>query len=140
MGDLDQNTVGAAPPDLRTDRLDSWKEIALFLKREVSTVQRWEKLESLPVHRHMHGERGTVYAYKSEVAAWWTNRRAETALEEVVAPDPASSTASTVREVVGKREMGVVLTSVLVLAFVAAAAIGIRSFVSRKKPIPFANF
>jgi hypothetical protein len=75
MGDLDQKGAGAPPPDSPAEQLDSWKEIALFLKRDVSTVQRWEKLEALPVHRHMHGERGTVYAYKSEIATWWNNRR-----------------------------------------------------------------
>jgi Tol biopolymer transport system component len=38
-------------------------------------VQRWEKSERLPVYRHMHEERGTVYAYKAELDAWWNNRR-----------------------------------------------------------------
>ena len=33
-------------------RLDSWKEIAGYLGREVRTVQGWEKNEGLPVHRH----------------------------------------------------------------------------------------
>ena len=28
---------------LANDRLDSWKEIAAYLKKEVRTVQRWEK-------------------------------------------------------------------------------------------------
>jgi len=57
------------------DRLDSWKEIAAYLKREVRTVQRWEKSEDLPVYRHTHSERGSVYAYKTELDAWWNNRR-----------------------------------------------------------------
>src|SRR6267143_3441493 len=56
-------------------RLDSWKEIAAHLQRDVRTVQRWEKVESLPVHRHMHGERGTVYAYTDELNDWWTKRQ-----------------------------------------------------------------
>jgi FG-GAP-like repeat len=73
------NRTNASPPSspAELDRLDSWKEIALFLKRDVSTVQRWEKQEALPIHRHMHGERGTVFAYKSEVTIWWTNRHAK---------------------------------------------------------------
>ena len=33
------------------ERLDSWKEIAAYLRRDVRTVQRWEERESLPVHR-----------------------------------------------------------------------------------------
>jgi tetratricopeptide (TPR) repeat protein len=58
-----------------SDRLDSWKEIAAYLKRDVRTVYRWEKDQGLPVHRHQHKKRGTVYAYKAELDAWWNNRR-----------------------------------------------------------------
>jgi Tol biopolymer transport system component len=52
------------------DRLESWKEIAGYLRRDVSTVQRWEKREGLPVHRHAHEKLGTVYAYKNELDSW----------------------------------------------------------------------
>jgi hypothetical protein len=38
-------------------RLESWKEIATYLNRHVTTVRRWERREGLPVHRHMHGAR-----------------------------------------------------------------------------------
>ncbi len=57
------------------DRLDSWKEIASYLKRDVRTVQRWEKTEKLPVHRHLHEKQGTVYAFKSEIDAWSHGRQ-----------------------------------------------------------------
>jgi serine/threonine-protein kinase len=53
------------------DRLDSWKDIASYLRRDVSTVQRWEKREGLPVHRHLHDKQGSVYAFKSELDTWW---------------------------------------------------------------------
>ncbi len=56
-------------------RLDSWKEIAAYLGREVRTVQRWERWEGLPVHRHQHQKRGSVYALKSELDAWELARR-----------------------------------------------------------------
>jgi tetratricopeptide (TPR) repeat protein len=52
------------------DRLDSWKEIATYLKREVRTVQLWEKKEGLPVHRHFHNQLGTVFAFRSEIERW----------------------------------------------------------------------
>jgi TolB-like protein len=52
------------------DRLDSWKEIAAYLKRGVRTVRRWEREEGLPVHRHVHRVLGSVYAYKSEIESW----------------------------------------------------------------------
>jgi len=52
------------------DRLESWKEIAAYLKRGVRTVRRWEHDEGLPVHRHQHKALGSVYAFKSEIDAW----------------------------------------------------------------------
>ncbi|MFQ5926860.1 MAG: hypothetical protein ACE5MH_05435, partial [Terriglobia bacterium] len=55
--------------------LESWKEIAAYLKRDVRTVIRWEKREGLPVRRHLHQARSSVYAYPSELDAWWATRR-----------------------------------------------------------------
>lgn len=57
------------------DRLDSWKEIAAYLGRGIRTVQRWEREEGLPVHRLAHEKRGTIYARREEIAAWWESRR-----------------------------------------------------------------
>ena len=51
-------------------RLDSWKEIADYLNRDVRTVQRWERSEELPVHRILHKKRSTVYAYQDELDIW----------------------------------------------------------------------
>ena len=58
------------------DRLESWKEIARHLRRQVRTVQRWEREEGLPVHRHHHQQRGTVYAFSEELDAWQVARGA----------------------------------------------------------------
>ena len=63
------------PADEPSDRLDSWKDIAAYLKRDVSTVQRWERREGLPVHRHLHGKLGSAYAFRSELDAWSQSRR-----------------------------------------------------------------
>jgi TolB-like protein/tetratricopeptide (TPR) repeat protein len=57
-----------------SDRLDSWKEVAAHFRREISTVQRWERREGMPVHRHLHDKQGTVYAFRSELDAWWRQR------------------------------------------------------------------
>lgn len=57
------------------DRLDSWKAIAAYVKRDVTTVQRWEKREGMPVHRHLHDKRGSVYAFRAELDAWLKDRR-----------------------------------------------------------------
>ena len=56
------------------DRLDSWKEIAAYLERTVTTLERWEKEEGLPVHRHVHNKQATVYASRSEIDTWLGKR------------------------------------------------------------------
>ena len=58
-------------------RLDSWKKIAVYLKRDITTVQRWEKREGMPVHRHLHDKMGSVYAFQSELDAWMQGRSGE---------------------------------------------------------------
>jgi TolB-like protein/Tfp pilus assembly protein PilF len=73
MGDpLSSPKLSEKPPELR---LDSWKEIAAYLNRDVTTVQRWEKREGMPVHRHVHDKRGSVYALSTEVDAWLQGRK-----------------------------------------------------------------
>jgi hypothetical protein len=54
-------------------RLDSWKEIACYLRRSIRCVQRWEKYQGLPVRRHHHVGGATVYAYREQLDAWWGN-------------------------------------------------------------------
>lgn len=61
--------------DAPDGRLDSWKEIGVYLKRDVTTVRRWEKREGLPVHRHPHDQRDSVYAYRGELDRWRQERR-----------------------------------------------------------------
>lgn len=52
-------------------RLDSWKAIAEYLRRDVTTVRRWEKALGLPVRRVPGGRPGhSVYAYTAEIDAW----------------------------------------------------------------------
>ena len=63
------------------DRLDSWKEIAAYLNRDVTTVQRWEKREGMPVHRHVHDRMGSVYASRAELDAWVRGRNVPAASE-----------------------------------------------------------
>jgi TolB-like protein/Tfp pilus assembly protein PilF len=67
------------PPE---DRLDSWKEIAAYLDRDVTTVQRWERREGMPVHRHLHDKRGSVYAVGPELDAWLQSRKQRLGGEE----------------------------------------------------------
>jgi TolB-like protein/Tfp pilus assembly protein PilF len=56
--------------DPRGRRLESWKEIAAYLGRDVTTARRWEKQERLPVYRLQHSKLGSIYAYTSELDSW----------------------------------------------------------------------
>ncbi|HYK87147.1 MAG TPA: tetratricopeptide repeat protein [Acidobacteriota bacterium] len=66
----------AAVGSPKTGTLHSWKEIAAHLRHGVRTVQRWEESEGLPVHRHAHAKRDSVYAYAAELDAWWISHQA----------------------------------------------------------------
>ena len=73
MGEPFPNKTLSETPSER--RLDSWKEIATYLGRDVTTVQRWERQEGMPVHRHLHHKRGSVYALSSELDVWRQGRK-----------------------------------------------------------------
>jgi TolB-like protein/Tfp pilus assembly protein PilF len=80
----------------RADVLDSWKEIAAYLKREVRTVQRWEKTLGLPIRRLSRDKQGTVFAYKSEIDGWWRERETqipETRAESEEPEEPSAARA-----------------------------------------------
>jgi Tol biopolymer transport system component len=73
---MDQPLPGRTPPPERPpdERLESWKEIATYLKRDVTTAQRWEKREGMPVHRHVHDKASSVYAFRHELDQWTRTR------------------------------------------------------------------
>ncbi len=56
------------------ERLESWKDIAAYLRRDVRTVQRWEQTDGLPIHRLKRAQRAIPYAYTAELDAWWASR------------------------------------------------------------------
>ncbi|MGH9714882.1 MAG: DNA-binding protein [Candidatus Acidiferrales bacterium] len=92
MGELSPDTLPPErPPE---DRLDSWKEIAAYLNRDVTTVQRWEKREAMPVHRHLHDRMGSVYAFRSDLDAWARGRNLRPVQENgngAATPNPAEA-------------------------------------------------
>jgi Tol biopolymer transport system component len=75
MADKPDAQPTVRPVQAPDGRLDSWKEIAAYLGRGIRTVQRWEREEGLPVHRLAHEKRGSIYARREELAAWWESRR-----------------------------------------------------------------
>jgi len=110
----------AKPPD---DRLDSWKEIASYLNRDVTTVQRWEKREAMPVHRHLHDRMGSVYASRSELDAWVVSRNPPAAPENgayPVSPHPSPLARSELLRSLTNRTF-LLLTVVAVVVLLAAS-------------------
>jgi len=60
---------------LRNRRLDSWKDIAAYLGRDIRTVYRWEKERGLPIHRLPGGQRRAICAYTTEIDEWLVGGR-----------------------------------------------------------------
>jgi Tol biopolymer transport system component len=125
------------PPE---DRLDSWKEIGAYLNRDVTTVQRWEKREGMPVHRHLHDRMGSVYASRAELDAWVRTRNLSTAQQDENNAAPAAPPGSLKSSFLAKWGL------ILPLATVGAAlTIGAGFWVQRteyfwRNPIAEARF
>jgi Tol biopolymer transport system component len=57
-------------PQNRGSKLDSWKEIAAYLNRDIRTVQRWERTAGLPVRRLQKPGLRAVFAYTADLDDW----------------------------------------------------------------------
>jgi len=86
----DPNAKPIPFPERTEERLESWKEIAAYLKRDIRTVQRWEKREGFPVRRHHHDKLGSVYVLKSELDQWWLERGQKLDKDATPAPEAAA--------------------------------------------------
>jgi tetratricopeptide (TPR) repeat protein len=122
-------------------RLDSWKEIASYLRRSIRSAKRWEKDEELPVHRHHHDKRDTVYAYRSELDGWWQNRGAglsdQNATEEIapVSEEPAKEVSPPLKR---SRTAALLAMGLFVVLLIAAAWISKRdSRIASERTLPF---
>src|SRR5688500_8438683 len=79
-------------------RIDSWKESARYLRRDVTTAIRWGRERGLPVHRVPGGKLSRVFAYSNELDEW-LRRSAEETLEPVArAPEPAAVSSASPRK------------------------------------------
>lgn len=127
-------------PDNKGRRLESWKEIAAYLGRDVTTLRRWEKQEGLPVYRLPHGKLGTIYAYTSELDAW-RNREAVARATDV--PD-ANADPQPARIRPGRRWLvvgGVVAVGLLVVAYLSTRSSSRRAFhVTEEDTVVIADF
>ena len=109
-------------------RLDSWKEIAVYLNRDVTTVQRWEKREGMPVHRHVHEKRGSVYALPEELDAWVESRRSRGGEVEIKAEPEASPAprSGPDKPATRRARLWLALAAVLSVSTIAAAWLAFR--------------
>lgn len=71
-----------------SERLDSWKAVAKYLKRDLATVRRWEKTLGLPIHRVGRTGR-SVFAYAHEIDEWLHSATPASATVEPLTPAPA---------------------------------------------------
>jgi Tol biopolymer transport system component len=128
------------------DRLDSWKRIATYLKRDVSTVQRWERRESMPVHRHQHDKLGSVFAFRSELDAWWKSRHAEladdvgAASSEQAQRAPGESGTPARHLPTRSQKLWVLATAALVLVIAAIGWYAVESDFFWRSPLAEAKF
>ncbi len=109
-------------------RLDSWKEIAAYLNRDVTTVQRWEKREGMPVHRHAHEKRGSVYCLTGELDAWVKSRSLSLEASETKAEAETSSTIGSGKGAVPARRarLWLAMAAALCMSLLAAGWFVIR--------------
>lgn len=124
------------------DRLDSWKEIAAYLNRDVTTVQRWEKREGMPVHRHLHDKLGSVHASRAELDSWVRSRSraAQETDEATTNTDSVPSLSSTVRNSRTKWKSVLLLTAAAIAMAIGAGLWLQRTEYFWRSPIADAQF
>src|ERR1700674_424751 len=95
MSDSATSPGQMSEPPANEPRLESWGEIAGYLRRDVRTVQRWERYHGLPVRRLRDGKLPTFYAYRSELDKWFLEHQpkpeAEDPHDESIPCDDASA-------------------------------------------------
>ena len=125
---MSETPLGTPSVKPALDRLDSWKEIAAYLKRDVTTVQRWEKREGMPVHRHLHDRMGSVYAFSSELDAWVQSRKLPLEEEEkgLRAERPADGEVDVRPTGTSRARLWLVLGGVAGLALIAITYVMLR--------------
>jgi TolB-like protein len=107
------------PSEAPGERLESWKKIAAYLRRDVRTVQRWEQTNGLPVHRHQRAQRAIPYAYAKELDAWWTR-------QSDIAPSEAPPA----------RKGRFIVAAAALLLILIAGAFAVAPFLNRGAPAP----
>lgn len=138
-------TPAASPQGARDrgTRLDSWKEIAAYLQRDVRTLQRWEKTAGLPVRRMQKPGLRAVYAYTADLDAWLRDQDPKTIAHaaepqeegaETPAPPPISPAATETTP--PRRPLRWVAYAAMAAALIATASFALTP----RQPTPFGPF
>ncbi|MGH8397329.1 MAG: tetratricopeptide repeat protein [Gammaproteobacteria bacterium] len=72
----------------KSQRIESWKEIAAYFGKDERTVKRWETDRSMPVHR-VPGDKGRVFAYSEELNLWINRAKVDGATAKPRPAEPA---------------------------------------------------
>ncbi len=87
--EIRRGIIGKPMAQMDGERLDSWKEIADYLGKNVRTVQLWEKNEGLPIRRLQHARQGAPYALKSELDEWRRTRESTAKRPQALSAKPS---------------------------------------------------
>lgn len=109
-------------------RLETWKEVAAFFRKDERTVKRWEVDRGLPIRRYPGASRSRIFAIVSELEAW----RDGAASVELEAP--AATPASQARR--PPRGLWIALASLVVVTGVAGAGLVGWRAAERARPPP----
>jgi hypothetical protein len=125
----------------RSERLDSWKEIADYLRRDLRTVRRWERTRSLPIRRVPGVGRRAVYAFRHEIDAWLSATSlpldptsGENTSDTVIGREASVATDTTITRLELRRFLNlkriVIVGAILVVGAVSLASLRRRSLPS----------
>jgi hypothetical protein len=120
------------PTGEQSRRLDSWKEIAEYLGRDVRTAARWES-EGLPLHRVPGGKGRSVFGFTDEIDAWMAGHVAAPAAPVDAAPlltadaDSGRELPSTADPATPKRRFKTIAIGAACTLAVIAVGVAIRS-------------
>ena len=116
-------------------RLDSWKEIAAYLDRDVRTVMRWVQRDGLPVHRIAGRTRGTVYALSDEVDAWLSCGRVQRPHADGLPAPPSEAPAAPPAPVALSRRPWAIVAGISVILILVVIATFAAKFMSASPTI-----
>lgn len=114
-------------PESLERRLDGWKAIAGYFRRDRTTVMRWARERALPVHRLPGGKQGSVFAYEAELAAWSQQAEqrdlADASASHLPVPAAPQTHPPTAADGVPPKRRGRVIAALVVMALAVVASV-----------------